>query len=871
MQPFYQKSIKEVFLDLKTSEKGLTSDEASLRLQKYGPNAIEEVSRITPFKIFLDQFKSPIVWVLLAAIIISAVLQEYIDVGVIAAIVVLNAVLGFVQEYKAEKAIEHLKKLVSLKAKVLRNNKEEEINAVDLVPGDIILLSTGDKVPADARLINTVNLQTQEAALTGESVPVKKKIRIFTQFIDVADRNNMVFSGTVVTGGRAEAVVVDIGMNTEIGKIAHMIQTTESPPTPLQRQLANLSIWLGIIVVVIAILVFGMGVLHGHELLIMFMAALALAVAAIPEGLPAVVTISLALGIQKLTRKNALVRKLPSMETLGACTVICSDKTGTLTHNEMTVKKLFVNDEIINVSGSGYSTEGQFSKDCKKFDLLLKSGVLNNDAVVKKKDGYTEVIGDPTEAALLICAKKAGINTELLRQKAKRVSEIEFTSERKRMTTIHKYDSKRFAYTKGAAEEIIKLCDRVLINGQLKRMSRTCKERILSVNDKFASQALRVLGFAFKQLQAAEAEGNIESNMVFVGLQAMIDPPRQEVKTAIEKCKTAGIRVIMVTGDHIGTAKAIAREIGITGKAIIGADIEKLSDLDDVVEQVGVYARVNPAHKLHIIEALKKKGHIIAMTGDGVNDAPALKKADLGIAMGVTGTDVAKEASDMILGDDNFASIVSAVEQGRVIFDNIKKFVEYLLSSNMGEVLTLLTAVLFGLPLPLIALQLLWINLVTDGAPALALGFEPPEKGIMTRKPRKVQEKIVNFRRGIFIFLIGFIMMAGTLAAFEIAKPNLNLMYAQTVAFTTLMMFQMFNVVNQRSEDKSVFKIGFFKNKWLLWAVLLSVGLQIIVIYVPFLNQLFSTVPLNLFDWARIIGISASVLVFGEIVKFFKV
>ena len=871
MQPFYQKHIKEVFVDLKTSEKGLNSDEAAARLKKHGSNKIEDVSKPGPIKIFLDQFKSPIVWVLLAAIIISAVLKEYVDVGVIAAIVILNAILGFIQEYRAEKAIEHLKKLASLKANVLRDNKEIEINAEDLVPGDIVLLHTGDKVPADARLISVIDLQTQEASLTGESVPVKKQSKRFSGFIAVGDRSNMVFSGTIITSGRARAVVTETGMKTEIGKIANLIQTTESPPTQLQKQLSHLSISLGVLVVLIAAAVFVIGIFHGNEIMIMLMAAIALAVAAIPEGLPAVVTISLALGIQKMSRRNALMRKLPSIETLGACTVICSDKTGTLTHNEMTVKKLFVNDKVISVSGSGYSSEGRFSENPDKFDILLRAGALNNDAVVRKKDGSWEVLGDPTEAALIVSAKKAGIKVESLKQKLKRISEIEFTSERKLMTTVHSSDSKRFAYTKGAVEEIINLCDRVLINGQPKRLSRSYKERILSVNSKFASQALRVLGFAFKPLKSAEAKGNIEKNMIFIGLQAMIDPPRPEIKKAIEKCHTAGIKTVMVTGDHVETAKAIAAEIGISGRAVTGRDMSESGNWKNNVDNIGVYARVNPVHKVHIIEALKKKGHIIAMTGDGVNDAPALKKADLGVAMGVSGSDVAREASDMVLADDNFASIVSAVEQGRIVFDNIKKFVEYLLSSNMGEILTVLTAVLFGLPLPLIALQLLWINLVTDGAPALALSVEPAEKDIMKRKPRKVQERIVNFRRGIFILLIGLIMMAGTLAAFEIANPELDLLYAQTVAFSALMMFQMFNVVNQRSEDKSVFSIGFFKNRWLLGAIVLSIGLQFAVVYIPFLNNLFSTVPLNLFDWVWIVGISASVLVFGEIVKFFKV
>ncbi|MBD3361976.1 calcium-translocating P-type ATPase, SERCA-type [Candidatus Woesearchaeota archaeon] len=870
MQPFYQKSIKEVLIDLKTSVKGLSQDEVSLRLEKYGPNEIREEKGVHPFIIFLEQFKSPIVWVLLAAVVVSFILSKYVDAIVIGAIIILNAVLGFVQEYKAEKAIEHLKKLVSLKALVLRDGEEQEVSASDIVPGDIVLIHTGDKVPADARIIESSNLQTQEAALTGESTPVKKKEKKYSDFVNVADRMNMVFSGTVVTSGRARVVVTATGMKTEIGKIAEMIQTTESPPTVLQKQLSHLSIFLGILVVVIAFVVFLVGLAYGNEWFEMLMSAIALAVAAIPEGLPAVVTIALALGIQCLARKDSLMRKLPSVETLGACTVICSDKTGTLTHNEMTVKKIFANDRIISVTGSGYSTEGTFSSSPKDFEVLLRAGALNNDAVIKGEDSSWKVIGDPTEAALLVSARKAGINVESLRQKVKRTDEIEFTSERKMMTTVHRVNDKRVAYTKGAAEEVIKLCDRVLVDGQLKRMSKSYKERILSVNDKFASQALRVLGFAYKPLKSAEARGNIEKEMIFVGLQAMIDPPRAEVKDAISKCKTAGIHVIMVTGDHIGTAKAIAGDIGIEGKAIAGDKLEQMESLSKAVKEISIFARVNPEHKLKIISALKDNGHIIAMTGDGVNDAPALKKADLGIAMGITGTDVSKEASDMILADDNFASIVSAVEIGRSIFDNIKKFVEYLLSSNMGEVLTVFTAILFGLPLPVIAIQLLWINLVTDGAPALALGVEPAEKGIMKRKPRPVDAKIINLRRGIFIFLIGIIMMVGTLAAFEIAKPHADLGYARTVAFTTLMMFQMFNVLNQRSEDKSIFKIGLFKNKWLWGAIGLSIALQLMIVYIPFFNSIFITVPLNLIDWLWIVLISASVLVFGEIVKFFR-
>jgi len=870
MPDYYKKDVKDILSELDTSKKGLSAGQASERLSKYGSNTIRKTKGMNAFMLFLSQFKSPIIWVLIAAVVVSLFLQKFVDAIVIGAIVVLNAVLGFVQEYKAEKAIEHLKKMVSLKATVLRQGEEEEIPARELVPGDVVLLHTGDKVPADARLLEVINLQTQEAALTGESVPVKKKQAVLEHDAGVADRFNMVFSGTVVTAGRAKAVVTATGMNTEIGRIAEMIQTTESPPTPLQRQLSHLSVFLGVLVVVIAVIVFLLGLAYGNEFVSMFMSAIALAVAAIPEGLPAVVTIALALGIQRLAKRDALVRKLPSVETLGACTVICSDKTGTLTHNEMTVRRIFTNDRIISITGSGYSPQGRFSSSVDDFKMLLRAGALNNDAVIRGQDDSWKVIGDPTEAALLVSAKKAGINVESLQQKAKRVSEIEFTSKRKLMTTVHAFENKNIAFTKGAPEEIVKLCDRVLIDGRIKRMSKAYRERILSVNDKFTSQALRVLGFCYKEIGQGTARGNIEKDMVFLGLQAMIDPPRPEVKDAVDKCSSAGIRVIMVTGDHVGTARAIAKEIGIQGRAITGDELEKLDDLSKAVSDISIFARVNPEHKLNIIKALKDNEHIIAMTGDGVNDAPALKKADLGISMGVTGTDVAKEASDMVLADDNFASIVGAVEEGRNIFDNIKKFVEYLLSSNMGEILTVFCAILFGLPLPVLAIQLLWINLVTDGAPALALGVEPAEQGIMHRNPRKVQARIVNLRRGIFIFLIGLIMMAGTLAAFEIAKPEIELGYARTVAFSTLMMFQMFNVLNQRSEDKSVFRIGLFKNKWLWLAVLLSVALHLLIVYLPFFNGLFSTVPLNALDWLWITGISASVLVFGEIVKFFK-
>ncbi len=869
MAEYYTKTVRETFDALKTSEKGLSQQEAEERLRIHGYNKIIEDRRVHPIKIFLEQFKSPIVWILIAAMLVSFFVKEYTDFGVIAAIVLLNAILGFIQEYKAEEAISALKKLISLKATVIRDGVETDIDASLLVPGDIIVLDTGDKIAADARLINTVNLQTQEASLTGESLPVKKEVVVFKKTISVADRANMIFNGTIVTNGHGRAIVTETGMNTEIGHIATMIKETKTEPTPLQKKLASLSGILGIIVILIAVIVFAAGVIYGKPMFIMFLAAIALAVAAIPEGLPAVVTVTLALGVQKLARRNALIRKLPSVETLGACTVICSDKTGTLTHNEMTVKKIYANGDVIEVSGSGYEPEGRFSRPAKQFEQLLVAGVLNNNASLKKENDLWSVIGDPTEAALLVSGKKAGINIERIKSSCTRFSEIEFTSERKRMTTINKVGAKTIAYTKGAPEVVLELCNRTVINGRLVRLTRDEKKNILEANEQFANNALRVLGFAYKEVNGKEPPMAIEKEMIFIGLQAMIDPPRAEARDAIKKCETAGIKVVMITGDHKATAIAVARELGIKGKAVTGPELDLIETLEDSVDEIAVYARVGPAHKLKIIEALKKKGHVVAMTGDGVNDAPALKKADIGIAMGITGTDVAKEASAMILADDNFASIVSAVEEGRAVFDNIKKFVEYLLSSNMGEVLTVFCSILIGMPLPLIALQILWINLVTDGAPALALSVDPPEPGIMQRPPRKVEERIVNKRRGVMIFIIGLIMMLGTLGLFGWYNPELNLAYAQTMAFTTLMMFQMFNVINQRSEEQSIFKLGLFTNKWLIGAIILSVGLQVAVVHLPFMNTLFSTVPLKLADWAYAVGISASVLVFGEIVKVF--
>lgn len=861
----HNKTIQQALRELDTSDKGLSGSEASERIKKYGLNEIKEGKKISPWQIFLNQFKSIVIWILIIATVISAFLKEYIDAIVILIIIILIAVLGFVQEYRAERAIEALKKLASLKATVLRDNQKKDIDSRELVPGDIIILETGDKVPADARLIEVFNLQAQEAALTGESQPVKKTAGALEEKIGIADMKNMVFSGTIIVSGRAKAVVASTGMHTEIGKIAKLIEEVKIEPTHLQKKLDQLGRLLALAVVIIAVIVFAVGIiLHEASWIDMLIVSVSLAVAAIPEGLPAVVTISLAIGTKKMLKRNALVRRLPSVETLGATTVICTDKTGTLTANEMTVKKLFVNGRIIDVTGVGYETKGRFLYKNKavpdsEVELLLKIGILNNNSDLKDNN----VIGDPTEAALIVSAAKIGLIKEELDIEYRRIDEIEFTSERKMMTTIHGHHGENISYVKGAPEVVLSLCNFIFINGKAKKLTNDMKNEILEVTRQFGEDALRVLGFAYKTV----TDTSPEKNLIFVGLQGMMDPPREGINEAIAKCRKAGIKVIMITGDHEVTAKAVAKEIGLAGKAITGQHIGEIKNLEDWVEDIAIFARVNPEHKIKIVDALKKKGHVVAMTGDGVNDAPALKKADIGIAMGITGTDVSKEASAMILTDDNFASIVNAVEEGRGIYDNIKKYVEYLLSSNLGEILTIFIGIVLGMPLPVIAIQILWINLVTDGLPALALSVDPNEPNIMSRPPRNPKEGIITRFMTIRMFITGFLMMFITLMVFSYYNEHFNLIYAQTMAFTVLMIIQMFNVLNTRSEKTSVLETGLFSNIYLWLAIGSSILLQLIVIYTP-LSRFFKTSPLSLLDWALVVAVSSSVLIVGELAKY---
>jgi len=844
---------------LKATKKGLSNAEAEHRQQVYGLNELKTEHTVSPIKIFLEQFSSPLIWILLFALVVSIFLQEVTDAIVIAVIVILNAVLGFMQEYRAEKAIEALKKMASPKAKVLRNGKEIKIESKYLVPGDIIILETGDKVPADARLIEIHTLQTQEAPLTGESQPVTKVADKLVEKTPLAERKNMVYAATIVSQGRARAVVAFTGMQTQVGKIATLIKEAHEKETPLQKKLKQLGKYLTIAVVIVAVMIFFAGIFSGHPIETMFLTAIALAVAAIPEGLPAVITISLALGVQQMIKKNALVRKLPSVETLGSVNVICTDKTGTLTHNEMTVTKIYANNVEYEVTGSGYEPNGVFAINKKLANpellyKLLKIGALCNDAQFSGPKNKREILGDPTEAALIVSAEKAGLTKKELNKKEDRSDEIPFSSERKMMTTIHG----KVSYTKGAPDMLIEKCDRILINGKVQRLNRSKIKEILKQNEDFAGQALRVLGFAYNENFRKREDA--EKDMIFVGLQAMIDPPREEVKDSIKKCQDAGIRVIMITGDQIATAKAIAKELGITGRAVKGEELEKINLIKEI-DEIGIFARVNPEHKLNIVKALKEKGYVVAMTGDGVNDAPALKKADIGISMGISGTDVAKEASDMILTDDNFTSIVSAVEEGRGIFDNIRKFVNYLLSSNLGEITAIFFAFILSpflfpgaaLVLPLTAIQILWVNLVTDGLPAVALSLDPHSKGIMQRKPRPAHESILSKSSWVDIVVFGTLIGVATLILFFLYHGS-GAAKAQTIAFTALVVFEIVRIRMIRSD----YKLGMFSNKWLVAAIFGSFLLQLAVIYTP-LAKVFGTVPLELLDWA-VIGFTALIL-----------
>lgn len=899
---YYDQEFNSVFEELGVSEAGLSSEEAEKRLEKYGKNELKEKEKVSVLQLFISQFKSILIFILITASVISALLGEVVDAIVIIFTVFLAGILSFVQEYRAEKAIELLKSLTSPEATVIRDGVEKNISSNNLVPGDLILIETGDRIPADARIVKEFNLKIDESSLTGESVPVQKNIEALPSETPEADRTNMVYTGTAVAYGRGSAIVTATGMNTAFGELAGLLGTIERSRTPLQESLDKFGRWIGIATLIIVAFVAMLGVFYGFPLLDMFLWGVALAVAAIPEALPAVVTVGLGLGVRRMVKRHALVRKLPSVETLGATNVICSDKTGTLTQNKMTVEKICVNKQVLNVTGAGYSPEGEFFKGSDKvstddshLQILLLGAVLCNDAGLFQENEKWEIKGDPTEAALVVAAAKAGLHKVDIDQKYPRLGEIPFSSERKRMTTISKLeaDSGSFplkglvAFSKGAPEVILGSCTKIFLDGEIKPLSPEIKQLITGEVREMADQALRVMALSFHPLDEElfienNSSGNfpsdkIEEDMIFSGLTGMRDPPREEVKVAIQKCENAGIKTIMITGDHKITASAIAKELGILKKndlTLTGSELDTLSDaeFEGEVERVSVYARVYPTHKLRVIDALKKKGYVVAMTGDGVNDAPALKAADMGIAMGITGTDVSKEASSMILTDDNFASIVAAVEEGRNIFKNIRNFITYGLSAHIGEVLIVLISILGWQILPLIAVQILWINLITDGLPPMALSVEPPDSGIMRQKPRNVEEGLITRREiAAGLGIGGLIAFQALLVLTWALDRNFSIEKLQTLIFTLVVFSEMFNAFNWRSDRYSIFSLGIFTNRSLVYAVLTTIILQLVVIYVPFFQTAFRTVPLSLSDWGVILPLASTTLISMELVKYFSV
>lgn len=870
-------SIDEVLSNLRSTPEGLTSAEAQRRLDEFGLNEIVAARRVSPLELLLAQFKNVLIIILLVATAISAFLGHGVEAIAISVIVLFAVLLGFVQEYRAERAIEALKQIAAPSATVIRDGEEVSVLARNLVPGDVILLKVGDRIPADARLLEAINLQAEEAVLTGESVPVEKVTAPLPNgSLAISDRRNMVYSGTSVSFGRGRAVVVATGMETEFGKIAKMLQTVETRRTPLQENLDKVGAVLARAAFVVVAIIVGLGLFRGQPFIEMLVFGIALAVAVVPEALPAVVTISLAIGVQRMVKRNALMRRLPAVETLGSTSVICSDKTGTLTKDEMTVRKIYTAGQLWEVSGAGYEPIGSFSRNgvTEEPDGLLRetlqAGVLASDAylVRRQADRGWKIKGDPTEGALIVAAAKAGLDKLVLESQFPRVNEIPFTSETKRMTTLHSIRNSIVAYSKGAPEVILGTCKFCATENGVVPLESADKDRILDIAREMAQEALRVLAIAAKPNATLDTA---EQEMTFLGLVGMIDPPRPEAKSAIQVCEQAGIKVVMITGDHPVTAQAIANELQLfkDGRVIIGSELEAMSDeeFEKIVENIQVYARVSPAHKMRIVTALQKKGHIVAMTGDGVNDAPALKKADIGIAMGITGTDVTREASAMTLLDDNFSSIVAAVEEGRGIFGNIKKYLMYLLSSNIGEIVLMAGASLLGMPLPLTAVQILYVNLATDGLPALALSVDPPEPDIMRRPPRDPRTGIFT-RPVVTLMIIGGLWSAlVNLGLFNWAlKSGRSISEAMTMTFVSLVLIQFFKAYNYRSDRNSVL-VRPFANKWLNIAILWEIALLSLIIYVPFLHDAFGTFYLPLIDWAIVFCLAFTVLPILEIAK----
>lgn len=945
---------EEVLRDLQVHEEGLSTAEVEQRLANYGPNQLREAPRAGFLAMLWDQLNNFVVILLIIASVISALLGDYVESAAIMAIVVLNAVLGIIQEQRAEQALAALKKLAAPDAQVIRDGVRRSIPSYNLVPGDIVFLEAGNFIPADLRLLEAVNLRVEEASLTGESLPVQKNAAtVLEKNIPLGDRKNTAFMGTVVSYGRGRGVVTGTGMRTQLGLIAAMLQNVETEETPLQRRLDQLGRSLSIGALILVAVVFIVALINyteiggllsaplqyikefAAEITEVFIIAISLAIAAVPEGLPAVVTISLALGMREMVQRHALIRKLSSVETLGSATVICSDKTGTLTQNEMTVTRIWADNQFVNLTGTGYAPNGEFQVDGKKVDVnqypailsTLWLGLLNNDSLLEttgenESQQTYRIVGDPTEGALLVAAAKAGAIHLDIDEAYPRENEVPFDAERKRMITIHDvrhpkpYDPSPFhderhkdwdvIAVKGAPDIVLDLCTKYQgMDDQPRELTMEAKERILAANDEMTKSALRVLGFAYRIAKDVPDDpeqiktDELEQDLVFIGLMGMIDPPRTEVKPALEKARHAGIRTVMITGDFPNTAKAIAESIGLLrpGKKVLtGAQLDELNDVElkNIIEDTDVFARVSPEHKMRIVDALQANDEIVAMTGDGVNDAPAIKRADIGISMGITGTDVAKETADMVLTDDNYASIVSAVEQGRIIYSNIRKFVFFLLSSNVAEIMIIFLATLAGLPAPLTAIQLLWLNLITDGAPALALAMEKGDPDIMDQKPRAKNEPIVNRSMGIGIVVQTFAQTGAVLGAFimgliwhleagAIIPSGANVLSyilaydwrgvdvqtAETMAFITLSLAELFRAYTVRSERASIFQIGFFSNKYMQYAVGLSITLLLLVYAVPFLQPIFNTQYLAVREWGLVLGLALMPAVAEEITKFF--
>lgn len=879
---YYDESVKDVFLRLNTDSKGISDREASFRLSKYGFNEIEDKTKTSVFKILLNQFKNFLIIMLVFASILSLSLGELPDFIGIVCIITLTVLLGFIQEYRAEKAIESLKKIAAPYAKVIREGEEKRIPAKELVVGDIVVLEEGDVVPADLRLTEIFELKIDESSLTGESNPVFKKTEPIKENVIINDQTNMAFMGTVVTFGKGKGVVVNTGMNTEFGKIASSIGEIDEQTTPLQEKFEKMAKQLTIIVLSLVVLVFLMGMLTLKiSILTLFLFSLSLAVAAVPSSLPAIVTISLGLGAKRLATKNMIVKRLPAAESLGSVTVICSDKTGTITKNQMTVTKIYYNNKIIDVTGAGYEPKGEFyignkklsDKELSNLEILFRIGYLcNNSKLVY--DNRWSIIGDSTEGSLIVLAKKF-LEEKYFEDNFNKLYELAFDSDRKLMSVIYENlkSKKTEAYVKGAPDMLLDACDKILINGKIRKITKKDKDEILRQNNLFAEQSLRVLGLAYREINTKKySVKNVENQLIFVGLVGMIDPPRDNIGEAIAQCKEAGIKVVMITGDHPTTAKSIAKQIGLLQEGDIvmtGSELNNLSDkeLEEQIESIRIIARAMPIQKTRIVDALQKKGHVVAMTGDGVNDAPALKKADVGIAMGITGTDVSKEVAKTILVDDNFNTIVNAISEGRTIYDKIIKSTKYLLACNVGEIVSVLLAILLRFPLPLLPLQILLMNLLTDGIPALGLGSEAAEDDVMRRPPRDPKDNPITREMLYLILIFGIAMGIGTIFVFSIYLDK-GLSYAQTMAFTTLVMFEMFAVMSARS-FASFKKINPLSNKWLALAILSSVSLQLAVIYIAPLQKIFGTVSIGLSDWIVILIVASFGFILMELSKFF--